>query len=112
MMTKSASFQLLVEKLLEAGAALIEMDVEFGIGLAEIVDGADRRRAFVVHQIGERPGAQFLVASHFVSHARQFADKPAQKMRIAMIPVADPGMREETKLQVSYSCRSNSRGDH
>jgi len=39
---KIRAFQFLVEKLLETGAALIKVDIEFGIGPAEIVDGADR----------------------------------------------------------------------
>src|SRR3954469_12963150 len=79
--------QLASQKLLEVPFSFVELNVEIGIRLLEVIDRVDGAFAFVADQIGQRPGTERLIASDLVSQVAKFAGESAQEMSVAVIPV-------------------------
>src|SRR5262249_55653712 len=93
-------FEFLLEKLPKTFMRrLIKPDVQLRIRGAEAVDGGNGAGPFMLHQIGQRPATQFLIAADAVSHARELAHQAAQKMRITVVPVRDQRMREQRNVE-------------
>ncbi len=87
-----------IEKSRQTLIAPVEANVKFGICSAEAVNGA--LPGFTLpDQIAQRPRPDLLIAANLVPHAHQFARQPAQKMSVAMVPVADPRVREKADAQ-------------
>src|SRR5919109_3396984 len=91
--------QLFRSKVREALIIVVEVNVELGIEAAKIINRANSSIAFIAHEIAERPRSQLLVAANAVAHAHQRACQATKEMRIAVVPVRDPGVGEKTDFQ-------------
>src|SRR5690242_3337720 len=79
--------------------SVIELDVEFRVHAAKIVDGLDGTLPLVAHQVRERPGSELLVASDAMAHANERLGQTAEKVRVSVVPVRDPGVSEIMDVQ-------------
>src|SRR5581483_7073695 len=86
--------QVFQRKLSEGGVVVIELDIQLGVNAAKLIHGINGAIALDAHQVGERPGAELLVAAHCVALAHESARQAAQKMGVAVVPVGNPGVRE------------------
>src|SRR4051794_40737609 len=77
------------------------MNIEFGKTGTEIVHRLNRPCPLLAYQVAQRPRTQLFIAADPVAHAHEFAHQPAQKMRIAVVPVRNPRMREVRNGQLT-----------
>src|SRR3954467_8421108 len=100
--------QLASQKFLEIAFEFVELNVEIGIRLLEVVDRVDGALAFVADQIGQRPGTKRLIASDPVPKLAEFASESAQEVSVPVVPVRHPGVGEIADVEASAHAASTS----
>src|ERR1051326_3359151 len=92
--------KVLLREFREGGVIVVEVNIEPRIYTPELVDRADGALALILHEVGQRPGAQLLVTFHLVADLAKRAGEAAQKMRVAVVPVGNPRMSEIMNVQL------------
>src|SRR6266481_822541 len=92
--------QLLFQKLLKVFLRIVKTNIEFGIGMAERINGLDGPFAFLADKIGQRPGAQLFITPGLMAHADKLAHESAQKMRVSVVPVGNKRMTKKCDAEL------------
>src|SRR5690349_23551843 len=90
-------------------ARLVEADIQLGKGALEPLDCSMCPAILLLLQVRKRPSTLLFIAPHLVPEANQLACQAAQEVRVAVIPVGIPGVREDAEAQAAAHATAASR---
>ncbi|GAC1648307.1 MAG: hypothetical protein NVS9B15_06990 [Acidobacteriaceae bacterium] len=79
--------QVLIEEGGQSFVAVIELDLQVGVGGPELVDGGDGTVTLRLDEIAERPRSEFFEAVDFVTAIHKCLDQAAEEVGVAVVPI-------------------------